>query len=154
VYLRDASKVGFTPLTIGAPPMSDVELMAKQAGVPNAADRLVALSPLGYSPADPKMAPWRDRLAKEYPGDAFTISHMLGIASGQFVVEALRRAGPDLTRAKLVQVMSELTVPVDTLGGPLSCTPTDHQCHRTPTLFGLKDGKAATFGSVTVPRRP
>lgn len=152
-YLRDAFKVGFQPLTVGPPPLSDVESIAKQVGIPGAADKLVGMSPLGFSPTDPKMAVWREKIAKYYPDDTFTIYHMLGIASGQFVVEALRRAGPDLTREKVVEVMANLTIPTDTLGGPLSCRPDDRQCHRSPTLFGLKDGKAIPMGSVTLSRR-
>ena len=148
IYLRDAAKIGYKPLVVGPPPLSDLGRMGDMVGVPGAIENLVAVAPVGYMPNDPSLEEWRATFARYYPGDTFAIYQMLGIASAQFVVAALEKAGPDLTREGFLAAMEGLTVEVDTLGGPLSCTAASHQCHRTPTVFGFRDGKPAALGHV------
>ncbi|MBL8671422.1 MAG: ABC transporter substrate-binding protein, partial [Alphaproteobacteria bacterium] len=150
IYMRDAFKVGFTPITLGGSTIGDVDKFEKDVGIPGSVNKLRSITAAGYTPDEPKLAEWKKAVEAMYPGEVFSIWHMFGISSGQFVVEALKRTGRDLTREKLIQVMSNLTVPVDTYGGPISCTPTDSQCHRTPAWFGLESGKVKLMGYTTV----
>ena len=150
-FLRDSLKVGFQSLFIGSSPLVEIDQIAKGAGRPEAVSNMRVLAAPGFGVDDPRLAKWKARIEKRF-GDRFNLYHMFGIAGGQFVVEALKRAGPDLTREKILEVMSTLEVEVDPYAGPLKCSPTDHQCHKTLGIFALKDGRVTGVGS-TIPTR-
>ncbi len=151
-WLRDAHKVGFRPLTVGPSPLADIDIMLKGTRSEASLGNFVGLSTVGYEAEDPKMAKWREIIERRFPDSKFSSWHMVGVAAGQFTVEALRKVGPDLTREKLLAVLSTMEMQPDTYAGPLKCTPQDHQCHRTLAAFALKDGKVARVG-VAVPQR-
>jgi len=116
--------------------------------------RVVTAGPLGgrysgYAVNVPEVAKWKPKIETRFPNDRFTGFHMTGMHAGQFVVEALKKAGPDLTREKILDVMSNLTYLSDVDRGPLKCTPQDHQCHRTLGIFAFKDGRITAVGSTT-----
>lgn len=153
IYMRDAYKIGFTPPTFGGSTIGDVDKFAKDVGIPGAVQNLQTLSAAGYVPEDPKVAEWKKTIETMYPGDRFSIWHMFGIASAQFLVEALKKAGPDLTREKIIEVLAHTSVNADTYGGPIACTPEDHQCYKTVSWFGLDEkGGVKLLGRTTVTR--
>lgn len=151
-YLRDAFKFGYKPLTVGASPLAEIDVMAKGVGSEDAMENFRAVSPAGYSADDPRVSNWKVVIDKRYPKDRFSIVHMFGISAGQLVVEALRRAGPDLTRERLLEVLSDIDYQTDTYAGPMSCKPDDHQCHKTLGIFALKDGKVTAVDKATPSR--
>jgi branched-chain amino acid transport system substrate-binding protein len=151
-WLRDAYKIGFTPLSVGPSPMADLDIIVKGTRSEASLANFVGLSTVGYEADDPKIAKWREVVERRYPDSKFSSWHMVGIAAGQFTVEALRRVGPDLTREKLLNVLSNMEMQPDTYAGPLKCTPQDHQCHKTLAAFAMKNGKIARIG-VAVPQR-
>ncbi len=151
-WLRDAYKLGFLPLTVGPSPLAELETMVKGTRTEAALANFVGLSTVGYEAEDPKMAKWREIIERRFPDSKFSSWHMVGIAAGQFTVEALKRAGPDLTREKILQILSTLEMQPDTYAGSLKCTPQDHQCHKTLAAFAMKSGKVTRVG-VAVPRR-
>lgn len=148
-YLRDAYKFGYQPLSVGGSAIVEIDVMAKGAGTPDAVKNFRAVSPAGYNADDPAVAKWKAIIEKRFPGDRFSTTHMFGISAGQFAVEALRQAGPNPTREGIIKVMSTLSLQTDTYAGPLKCTPTDHQCHRTLGIFALKDGRVTSVGKST-----
>lgn len=148
-YLRDAYKFSYQPLTIGGSAVAEIDVMAKGAGTDEAVKNFRAVAPAGYSADDPAVAKWKAIIKKRFPGDRFSTTHMFGISAGQFAVEALRKVGPNPTREGLIKVMSTLTVQTDTYAGPLKCTPTDHQCHRTLGIFALENGRVKGVGKST-----
>ncbi len=152
VVLRDAYKVGYKPFFIGGSTVGDIGVFAKTVGIPGAVDNLHAVSTIGYTSDDPAMDEWKKRVETKFPNDTFNIYHMFGIASGQFVVEALRKAGPNLTRDAINKAMSELSVKADPYAGPISCAPDNHQCHNTPAWFGLVNGQTKRVGVTTLTR--
>jgi branched-chain amino acid transport system substrate-binding protein len=147
-FLRDSMKVGLQPMAIGGSPLVEIDQMAKGAGNADAVKNVRVIAAAGYGVDDPQVAKWKEKIEKRY-GDRFNLYHMFGIAGGQFVVEALKRAGPDLTRDKILAVMSTLQTPTDAYAGPLKCSPTDHQCHKTLGIFALKSGRVSGIGSTT-----
>ena len=152
VMLRDMYKIGYTPFLIGGSTVGDVGVFAANVGIPGAADKLHAVSTIGYTADDPAMAGWKAKVEAAFPNDTFNIYHMFGIASGQFVVEALRKAGRDLTRESVSQAMNDISVETDPYAGPITCTPTNHQCHNNAAWFGLVDGATARVGVTAVTR--
>jgi branched-chain amino acid transport system substrate-binding protein len=152
-FLRDSYKVGYKPLAVGQTALGDLPVLAKQVGVLPAMERAVAISHVRYMPDDPEMGEWTKLFAQYYPNDTMSLYHILGIASAKVVVEALKRSGRELTRAKFVEVMGG-TRDFDTgiYPGLITCTPTDHQCHKTPAWVALVNGRIATVATTTVTR--
>jgi branched-chain amino acid transport system substrate-binding protein len=147
-FLRDSMKVGLQPLAIGGSPLVEIDQMAKGTGSAEAVKNVRVIAAAGYGVDDPQVAKWKEKIEKRY-GDRFNLYHMFGIAGGQFVIEALKRAGRDLTREKILEVMSTLEMRTDAYAGPLKCSPTDHQCHKTLGIFALNVGRVSGIGSTT-----
>lgn len=150
-FLRDSMKIGLQTLFIGSSPLVEIDQIAKGAGSPDAVKNLRIIAAPGFGVDDPQLASWKAKVEKRF-GDRFNLYHMFGIAGGQFVVEALKRAGPDLTRDKIMTVMSTLETKVDPYAASLKCSPMDHQCHKTLGIFALQDGRVAGVGSTTPSR--
>ena len=71
---------------------------------------------------------------------------MFGIASGQFMVEGLKRAGRDLTRDGLAKALNGLSVSSDAYAGPISCAAENHQCYRSMAWFSFINGDIKEMG--------
>ena len=152
VAVRDLYKIGYKPFLIGGSTIGDVGLFTKNVGIAGSTDNLHAVSTIGYAADDAAVAKWKKLVEAKYSGDVFNIYHMFGIASGQFVVEALKKAGANLTRDSFNEAASNLSVNTDTYGGPITCTPTNHQCHNTAAWFGLVDGVTKRLATTAVTR--
>jgi branched-chain amino acid transport system substrate-binding protein len=150
VFLRDAAKFAFKPLVIGQSAIGDPAAFEEQVGVPGATARFNTIAMVKVAPEDPAVARWRDALSVLYPGDRLSTFNMFGIGSAQVMVEALRRSGRDLTRAKFVDVMNHLTgFETEVYGGPITCTPTDHRCNKNPVWLRKEPGGAIHVVSIT-----
>ena len=79
------------------------------------------------------------RMARQQGIQELTFSQMEGFLSAKFLVEALQRAGPNLTRASLIQAMESMQI---NLGGyPIRLSPRQHSSGRFVDLLMLsKDG--------------
>ncbi len=147
VLMRDSYKIGFRPIVVGGSAISDLRAMDTGIGIPGALDKFEALAPTRH-PDDPRAAKWKEIIKKHYPSDQFMTWHMFGIASGEFMVEALRRAGRDLTRESLANALSTLSVTSDVYAGPITCKPDNHQCYRSMAWFAIKGGVVAQVGET------
>jgi branched-chain amino acid transport system substrate-binding protein len=66
------------------------------------------------------------------------------------MVEALKRAGPDLTREKLIAALDGLTdFQTDVYGAGITCTKTDHRCNKAPAWIAKEPGKPVRVLGVT-----
>jgi branched-chain amino acid transport system substrate-binding protein len=151
VLMRDMYKIGYKPLVIGGSPLGEVEDMQHAIGIPGATARFQGLAPT-RSVDDPAVQKYRPLLKKYFPNAELTPWHLVGIASAQFVVAALKQVGPDLTRDKLNAVMATMSLTPDVYAGPIKCTPTDHQCYRTVAWYGIVNGKMQQVGETTLPQ--
>jgi branched-chain amino acid transport system substrate-binding protein len=96
---------------------------------------------------------WRALIQQYFPGDRLSVYNLFGIGSAEVVVEILRRAGKDLTREKLREELAKLRDFQTSLHpGPVTCTETDHQCHKTPAWIQLV-GDKIQFVAVTPVQR-
>ena len=150
-FMRDAYKVGYKPFMIGQTALGDVPVLAKQTGIPQALERFFAISHVRYTPGDEDSKKWQALLSKYSPGEQLQIFQVLGLGSAKVVVEVLRRVGRDLTRARFKEEMQKLNgFETGILPGPITCTETDHQCHKTPAWVSLVDDKVVTVDTTTV----
>jgi branched-chain amino acid transport system substrate-binding protein len=150
-FLRDASKVGYKPITIGQTALGDPLALSKQIGVPTALDNFFTISHVRYTPGDADSQKFQALLSKYFPNENLQIFQVLGIGSARVVVEVLKRSGRDLTREKFKSEIEKLSnYDTGIIPGPITCTATDHQCDKTPAWVVLKNGNIATVGATTV----
>ncbi|HYB40360.1 MAG TPA: ABC transporter substrate-binding protein [Candidatus Methylomirabilis sp.] len=153
IFVRDAQKVGFKPILIGQTALSDPLAFREQVGVPGALDRFFTVNQMRYTPDDPQVEKWRTLVQQYFPGDRLSVYNLFGIGSAQVVVEVLKRAGRDLTREKVRDELARLTGFETTVHpGPVTCTETDHQCHKTPAWIQLVGDKIQLVAVTPVQR--
>jgi len=71
-----------------------------------------------------------------------------GMASAFTMVDALKKAGPDLTREALITGLNNLgTVDYGIQSAPLTFTPEDHAGIKAGKMITYKDGKAVIVGT-------
>ncbi len=143
VMIRDAKKIGFDPTWIGETAINDFDAFIKQVGIPGALAKFATITATAYQPTDPEMKDWADRLKKLFPNDELSTFNLNGIGSAQVLVEALTRAGEDLTRDGFLKAMGTIKdFNVDAYAGPITCNPPEsHQCNANPGWLALVDGK-------------
>ena len=93
----------------------------------------------GYYPqpeeSSPALAEHTAGMAKYAPGDKVDDFTMLGWSTAQLIVEAIRRAGPDLTCKSFIDAMDSIQNWTGGLTPPITLSPTDHQAIQNQRLF-------------------
>lgn len=138
--LKQAEMFGFRPHFLGTYVVSD-PVMFKLAG----ASAMEGFQVTGYA-ADPggdtKVAKeYRDILHKYYPNEAPGGYSEIGYIAAQLVVEALKKAGPDLTREKFIAAFESLKNWTTGLLPPISYSATDHRGVKTFVIAKAKGGQ-------------
>ncbi|MCO5072956.1 MAG: ABC transporter substrate-binding protein [Rhizobiaceae bacterium] len=146
VFLKDAAKLGLDVPIVGAT-VVDLQDLLDRVGDPKPMEHMHVVS-FYKSPLDGEpMAPWVDMLKKYYPDDKVQAAAFYGTSGALAVVEALKRAGPDLTREGFVKAMSDIKG-LD--GGPMACTlnfaTDDHEGCKSGSVWGMRDGKVTAIG--------
>ena len=78
----------------------------------------------------------------------FGVFSFVGLGSAIVTVEALKRAGRDLTREKFIAEMEKLrNFKTGVLAGPVTFTPQDHQGAKSSAVAAFVDGKPTLFRS-------
>jgi ABC-type branched-subunit amino acid transport system substrate-binding protein len=117
--LRYANRLGWKPkLTVTSSAASSATLVgpASEKGANRVVKGMISIAYL-KDPTDPRwrkdawMKRYREVLARYAPGsDPNDVYHVYGMAAAWTAVEAIRRAGSDLTRDRLVQVVGSLNL--------------------------------------------
>ena len=152
VLIRDSLKLGYKPLWIGQTAIQDLPQLQEQVGIPGALEKFVSIATIPAHPDDPEMAEWRERIKKLFPNDALSVFNLMGIGSGMVVVEALKRAGPDLTREKFLKAMGTIkNFKTGMYPGPITCNPpANNQCNQSVGWIKFGDGKPKSAGVTTL----
>jgi branched-chain amino acid transport system substrate-binding protein len=138
---RALAKLGYKPMLIGQTAIDPLTL-AKDVGVPGAADRYVTPATVRHLPSDPEMKEWTTLLKKMFPHEEPSTFNLMGVGAAQVMVAALRAAGPSLTRESYLAAMAHIRVETDTLSSIIICDdPVSHQCNTTPAWIGVFDGR-------------
>ena len=150
VFLRDAAKLGFKPLMIGQTGIADPVAFEEQVATPGATANFVTISMVRYTPEDPAVEKWRKAIEAKFPGDRLSVFNLFGIGSSKVVVEALKRAGPDLTQEKFLKALGELDgFDAEMYGAPITCKTPDHRCHKAPAWLKKEPGGPVKVLAVT-----
>jgi branched-chain amino acid transport system substrate-binding protein len=150
IFMRDAQKLGFKPLAIGQSGIADPAAFEDQVGSPGATTSFRTISMVRYTPEDPAVDSWRKAIEAKFPGDRLSVFNLFGIGSAEVLVEALKRAGPDLTQEKLVAALNGLKdFQTSVYPGGITCVETDHRCHKNPAWIAKEPGKPVRVLGVT-----
>jgi branched-chain amino acid transport system substrate-binding protein len=141
VLIRDSLKLGMDPHWVGQTAINDFKAFDSQVGIPGALRRFATITATAYQPTDPEMAEWAERLKRLFPNDELSTFNMNGIGSATVLVEALERAGRDLTRDKFLEAMGSIKdFEVEAYAGNITCNPpVSHQCNQSPGWLVLDD---------------
>jgi branched-chain amino acid transport system substrate-binding protein len=150
IFMRDAQKLGFKPLAVGQTGIADPAAFEDQVGSPGATATFRTLSMVRYTPEDPAVDKWRKAIEAKFPGDRLSVFNLFGIGAAQVMVEGLKRAGPDLTREKLVAALNGLKdFQTDVYPGGITCSAIDHRCNKSPAWIAKEPGKPVRVLGVT-----
>lgn len=146
VFLKDAANLGLDVPMIGAT-IVDLQDLIERVGGAEPLENMHVVSVFKAPLEDDAMAPWVGMLEQYYPSDRVQASAFYGTSGALAVVEALKRAGPDLTRESFISAMTEIS---DLDGGPMACSLTfaqgDHEGCKTGSIWGVRDGKIEVIG--------
>jgi branched-chain amino acid transport system substrate-binding protein len=152
VLIRDSLKLGYKPLWVGQTAIQDLPQLQEQVGIQGALDRFASITTIPAHPEDAEMTEWRERIKRLFPNDALSVFNLMGIGSGMVVVEALKRAGPDLTREKFLQALGTIkNFKTGMYPGPITCNPpASHQCNQSVAWIKLIESKPKVIGVTTL----
>lgn len=148
VFLKDASKLGLNVPMVGAS-VVDLQDLIDRVGDVKPLENMHVVSVFKAPITEAPMAPWVDLLKKQFPNDKVQASSFYGTSGALAVVEALKLAGPDLTREKFVAAMAGIK---NLDGGPMACTLSfsveDHEGCKSGSIWGMRDGKITVLGDA------
>lgn len=150
VFLRDAWKLGYKPILVGQTAISDPAAFEEQVAVPGATVNFSTISMVKYVPDDPAVEKWRKLVEAKFPGDRLSTFNLFGVGSAKVVVEALKKAGPELTQAKFLKALGELeNFDAEMFGAPITCKTPDHRCNKAPAWLKKDPGGPTKVLGVT-----
>ena len=137
IFVRDAFKYGLNVPMLG-PQSVSLEDTKERVGGTSVIQNLYVFYPYVDSFASEKMKAWATLINKYFPEERVESFSFLGMGGALALVDALDRAGPDLTRDKLVAALDETKdFQSGVLAAPITFTKEDHA--------GVKSGAMATF---------
>ena len=149
VFLRDARKYGLKGPFIGTNSVMDLLDLAERAGGIDTVKDTYASAFLAGPIGSPSMEESTAIFKKYFPNEKLQSLSFYGMSGAWTVVDALRRAGPDLTREKFIAALEQTK---DGFAGPAYCkvtiTKEDHQGCKDGQIWGVKDGKIVALGQT------
>lgn len=136
--LKEAQKLGFRPKWLMTYVLADPILLAL-AG--EAAEGAYAGAWLVDPENAPEAAKYREVLTKYFPDEKPGGYSISSYAVAEIVVEALKRAGPDLTREKFIAALESLKNFTTGLTPPFSYSETEHQGIKQIAIVQVQKGK-------------
>ena len=143
LLVRALNGMGVKPLLIGQSGITDPVEFSEQVGIEGATDKFYTINQVRYAPTDPEVSEWASLIEEMFPQDRLSAYNLFGVGAAKVAVEALERAGPDLTQEKFIEAMNTIRdFDAQVYGGPITCTPENHQCNQSPAWLKVEDGKA------------
>ena len=147
IFLRDAFKFGLTIPVIGHQAAS-LEDTRNRVGNPAAVQNFYVGYAYAYATNAPDMKKWADLITKYYPNERIENFSFLGMGGALAMIKALKKAGPNLSREKLIVALNSLrNFDTHLQATPITFTPEDH--------VGMKGGAMVTFvnGNFTIVKK-
>ena len=147
VFLRAAHQYGLTKLPIILhTSINDLVQLEKDVGIPGAIDNAYTVT-FTRDPNSPELEPWKAKLAAIASEIKLTPYSMWGVTGASVVVEALERAGPDLTRESFITAMESIEgFESEMIFGPITYSAEDKDGNKTGMFQKLHNGKQTDVG--------
>ena len=147
VFLRAAHQYGLTKLPIILhTSINDLVQLEKDVGIPGAIDNAYTVT-FTRDPNSPDLEPWKAKLAAIAPEVRLTPYSMWGVTGASVVVEALQRAGRDLTRESLLAAMESIEgFESEMIFGPITYSAEDKDGNKTGMFQKLHNGNQVDVG--------
>ena len=146
IFLRDANRYGYAPTTFGTGGGMDLHNLAERAGGYDLIRKFRVVSYLKGYLGSQDVAEGEALYRKWFPDTEPQALTFIGMGGARVIVEALERAGPDLSRAGFLAAMEQLQ---DFDSGVHSCvfsfSATDHIGCETGTIWKIQDEKIVTL---------
>ena len=147
IFLRDAKKYGVRVPVMGTAG-TDLENTLARLGDKDAVKDYYVLHAFVDNVDGPKMKPWNDIILKYYPNETITGFSAVSISSGIAAVEALKKAGRDLTRSKFIAELEKIKdLKTNVLACDMTWSPTDRHGCKSSAVAGFIDGKPTVLSS-------
>ncbi len=147
IFVRDAAKYGLN-IPILCPMSISLEDTRDRAGGLGPVKNLYVFYPYVGAFDSPVMQKWTDLIHHYYPDERVENFSFLGMGSAATVIEALKKAGPDLTREKFVAALNGIqNFDTGILSAPVSFAPQDHAGIKGGAMATFRDGKVVVFKS-------
>lgn len=124
LFLQEMAKLGWSPKIVAATMMSD-PITPSLAGKPLEGTVIGVITAIPSNP-DPKLQAVNQLIKKYHPEVEPGYWSYLGYAGAAVFVEAARKAGPDLTREKLISTLEQMKDIDVAVMPPLSFSPDNH----------------------------
>ena len=147
VFLKDAAKHGLNVPIVAATVVDIPNLIDRLGGDTKPLENFYNVSVYKGPIPDAAMAHWVAELKKYYPDDKPRIVSFLGTSGALAVVEALKKAGRDLTRENFAAAMRQIK---NLDGGPMECklsySAADQDGCKSGAIWTLHNGKIVNLG--------
>jgi branched-chain amino acid transport system substrate-binding protein len=141
IFLKDAKKFALNAPVMGTAG-TDLENTLKRVGDLDTVANYYVPHMYADNLDGPRLKPFADILKKYYPNESVTAFSLISMGSAAAVVDALKRAGRELTREKLLAELDR-TKNFDTkvLAGPITWSPNDRDGVKQVAVAGFVKGK-------------
>lgn len=149
LLVKKAHELGWTkPIVIAVNGTADLKQLIENVGNKDAFKNVYLQEVMIDVPGGPKLKWVYDMYKSYYPELAakpgYPQTYMpYGIPSAMAVVNALKAAGPQLTREKFLTAMSQTKFESGVMAGPIELTPTDHAAQKS-AIYLKFDGEKST----------
>ena len=149
LLVKKAHELGWTkPIVIAVNGTADLKQLIENVGNKDAFKNVYLQEVMIDVPGGPKLKWVYDMYKSYYPELAakpgYPQTYMpYGIPSAMAVVNALKAAGPQLTREKFLTAMSQTKFESGVMAGPIELTPTDHAGQKS-AIYLKFDGEKST----------
>lgn len=137
IFMRDAYKYG-VKVPVLAPQSISLEDTKARVGSLAPVANMAVYYPYAHPTDTPEMKKWSDLIHKYYPDERIEAFSFLGMSGALAMVQALKDAGPDLTRSKLIAALNNIkNFDSGISATPINFSATDHA--------GIKGGAFLTY---------
>ncbi len=150
--IRDAWKYGLRTASEDSPAIivstPDLVDLVERVGNKEALRDLYGITVIAGPFGSPEMEKWESIRYKHFPDDIRKSVAYQGVAGATVVIEALKAAGPDLTREKFIEAMENIEGLTDHGAScSVSFSANSHQGCNDPTVWTLlPDGRVVNMG--------
>ena len=148
--IAEMGKIGYAPKLLSSSVINDPSIFALAGSAINGM-LIEAYLPAFDDTSNPKIVEYQAFMAKCAPKEQIGGFTEVGYAYGQVFIEALKRAGKELTREGFMANLDQMKNFTGSLVPSLSYSPTDHAGVKAAYFQAAKDGKFVTVtGYITL----